>query len=49
MAVSAYTEPEYQTKMAERLAELHEKYGDFDEINLLLVHIRKFGERPEAI
>jgi hypothetical protein len=29
--------------MEVRLAEMHEKYGDFDEKNLLLIHIRKFS------
>ena len=43
VAVSAYTEEEYQVKISERLAELHRKYGHFDESILTFLHIRKFS------
>ena len=43
VAVSGYTREEREAKMVVRLAELHQKYGDFDENNLLLIHVRKFS------
>ena len=43
VAVSGYNQEERDAKMVVRLAELHQKYGDFDENNLLLIHLRKFS------
>lgn len=43
MVVSGHTREEREAKMVVRLAKLHQKYGDFDENNLLLIHIRKFS------
>ena len=43
VAVSGYTREEREAKMVVRLAELHEKYGAFDEKNLLIIHLRKFS------
>ena len=51
VAVSGYTREEREAKMLVRLAELHQKYGDFDENNLLIIHLRKFSRdhlRPDA-
>jgi hypothetical protein len=43
VAVSGFTKEERDAKMEVRLAELHQKYGDFDESCLLLIHLRKFS------
>ena len=42
VAVSGYTQEEREVKMAERLAEMHRKYGAFDESCLTTIFIRKF-------
>ena len=42
VAVSGYTEQEREVKLAERLAEMHRKYGAFDESCLTTIFIRKF-------
>jgi hypothetical protein len=42
VAVFGYTREERDAKMVVRLAELHQKYGDFDESCLLLIHSREF-------
>jgi len=42
VAVSGYTQQEREVKMAERLAEMHRKYGAFDESCLTIIFIRKF-------
>ena len=41
-AVSGYTQQEREAKLAERLAEMHRKYGAFDEGCLTIIFIRKF-------
>lgn len=46
LVVPGYTEEEREVKMNERLAELHQKYGDFDENVLTVVGIRKFSNSP---
>ena len=43
VAVSGYSRGEHDAKIEVRLAELHQKYGFFDEKNLLLIRIRKFS------
>jgi hypothetical protein len=42
VAVSGYTQQERDVKLAERLAEMHRKYGAFDESCLTTIFIRKF-------
>jgi hypothetical protein len=42
VAVSGYTQQEREVKLAERLAEMHRKYGAFDESCLTTIFIRKF-------
>jgi hypothetical protein len=42
IAVSGYTQQEREVKLAERLAEMHRKYGAFDESCLTTIFIRKF-------
>ena len=42
VAVSGYTQQERDVKLAERLAEMHRKYGAFDESYLTIIFIRKF-------
>lgn len=42
VAVSGYTQQEREAKLAERLAEMHRKYGAFDEGCLTIIFIRKF-------
>jgi hypothetical protein len=42
VAVSGYTQEEREAKLAERLAEMHRKYGAFDEGCLTIIFIRKF-------
>ena len=42
VAVSGYTQQEREVKMAERLAEMHRKYGAFDESCLTIIFLRKF-------
>jgi hypothetical protein len=42
VAVSGYTQQEREVKLAERLAEMHLKYGAFDETCLTTIFIRKF-------
>ena len=39
-----YTQEEREIQMAAKVAELHKKYGDFDEDCLLKVYIRLFGK-----
>lgn len=43
VAVSGYSKEERNAKMTERLAEMHCKYGAFDESCLSLIFIRKFS------
>ena len=43
VAVSGYTREEREAKVVVRLAELHRKYGSFDEENLLIINVRKFS------
>ena len=43
VVVSGHTEEEREGKMKVRLAEMHEKYGAFDESCLTLFYIRKFS------
>jgi hypothetical protein len=43
VAVSGYTREEREAKLKVRLAELHEKYGEFDESGLTQIFIRKFS------
>ena len=38
-----YTREEREIQMSEKVAELHKKYGDFDEDCLFKVYIRLFG------
>ncbi|MEI6315619.1 MAG: hypothetical protein WCO89_12170 [Syntrophus sp. (in: bacteria)] len=42
VAVSGYSKEERNAKMTERLAEMHRKYGAFDEGCLTIIFIRKF-------
>ena len=42
VVVAGYSKEEREVKMTERLAEMHRKYGAFDESCLSLVYIRKF-------
>ena len=42
VVVSGYTQQEREVKMGERLAEMHRKYGAFDESCLTTIFIRKF-------
>jgi hypothetical protein len=42
VAVSGYTQQEREVKLAERLVEMHRKYGAFDESCLTIIFIRKF-------
>ena len=42
VTVSGYTQQEREVKLAERLADLHRKYGAFDESCLTTIFIRKF-------
>jgi hypothetical protein len=42
VVVSGFTKEEREAKMTERLAEMHRKYGAFDESCLSLVYLRKF-------
>lgn len=42
VAVSGYTQQEREVKLAERLAEMHSKYGAFDESCLTTIFISKF-------
>lgn len=42
VAVSGYTQQEREVKLAERLDEMHRKYGAFDESCLTTIFIRKF-------
>lgn len=47
VAVSGYTPEERDEKMKARMAEMHEKYGDFDERCIIKVSIRKFCKPEE--
>jgi len=42
VAVSGFTKEEREAKMKVRLAEMHRKYGAFDESCLSLIYLRKF-------
>jgi lipid II:glycine glycyltransferase (peptidoglycan interpeptide bridge formation enzyme) len=42
VVVSGFTKEERETKMKVRLAEMHEKFGNFDENCLTQIFIRKF-------
>ncbi len=42
VAVSGYTKEEREAKLKVRLAEMHEKFGNFDENCLTQIFIRKF-------
>jgi hypothetical protein len=42
LAIAGYTQQEREVKLAERLAEMHRKYGAFDESCLTIIFIRKF-------
>jgi hypothetical protein len=46
ITVSGYAKEERDAKMKERLAELHQKYGHFDESVLTLIFIRFLGTPP---
>lgn len=48
LTVAGHTEEERDAKTAERIAEMHRKYGNFDEKILMIVHIRKFSRRRIA-
>jgi len=43
VTIAGYTKEERDAKTAERIAEMHRKYGNFDEKILIIVHIRKFS------
>lgn len=43
LSIPAHTREEFEAKKKERLAELHQKYGDFREDSLFIVYIRLFS------
>ena len=49
VAVSGYTQEERKVKLAERLAEMHRKYGAFDESCLTIIFIRKFRLNGDVV
>jgi hypothetical protein len=49
VAVSGYTQQERKVKLAERLAEMHRKYGAFDESCLTIIFIRKFCLKGDVV
>ena len=49
VAVSGYTQQEREVKLAERLAEMHRKYGAFDESCLTIIFIRKFCLKGDVV
>ena len=42
IVAAGYSESEREAKMSERLAEMHKKFGAFDESGLTQIYIRKF-------
>lgn len=48
MMFFGHTQDELDGKKSERLAELHRKYGHFDESVLTIIHIRFVGTPPRA-
>jgi len=49
LAIPGYTQQEREIKLTERLAQMHRKYGAFDESCLTIVFIRKFRLNGDVV